>query len=885
MKNPQMEIPGDLPSYYKPLSLRLCRVLDNIGVSEDIQKIRMEVATNREILSSVKSLFSSHPKITNHIFGSYSEGTTTSGCYFFDYNKRTLTNLGLFSDVDFLNSFEDFEVVQDITEAPADKTSFLLVTDEETKPGYVKLQLIKDGTPRTAESPIGTEFIYTPNAPRVDKHITYGDLANRDYSIPKCRLTYIEDEVSNHTRLLEDGNAHLTWKIDSSNRVVVVNRPAEGIQKDVRDKFDVHGPAVSSSAGFGWQAVDVVYAYKCQKWLRINENWLNRKRKFNWPSSQALKEMEMMGFFVVPVGHPHSGEQNNEWRISFSLQERRLMHDFSPTQFKCYVLMKFIKKEIIPHFIKEETLTSYHLKTCMFYMIENTPSYMWTPGNILACLEGCLKCLVKWAKDGDCPNYFIPDENMFEKRIHGPLQSTLVEVLEKLVSSKCGFLLQLQRDDIGKRLAEVCGEGAQAFGRTDYKAKAIGTMFLDECREIMDVRNGLLHRFKHFRVDICCSSLFHVISELRKLETVTEHTKEQTQKAIFLLLPYLEINLMANLIVQEQNKANCTENVKLYLLSKKWNEVSMNSDGFSAKLKQATLLHAFEYYHESLEILYALEKKASLETTILCACRDKVKMLSYKVVRLIQQNNLSIEDLRHKIWAPCSVFLSTEAKFVPVPLQYEMTRSNNSQYRAHLYKELKNEWIWYDSAVVDNKFYMYFLLYLNHYKLGKPSETAIDIDSMELLLGIDPCLRHLETDMNLLSWVYKQEGLKAKAVGGFKTSLALQGVHNAALRHLKEIEAENVNETPQNAELNQTPENAKKITETKQNLGITTETRENTEQSNEMQSHAKKSNKLKENAEKTIRESTEMTNDIPENAEMANETRETAGKANETHGN
>lgn len=373
-----MEIPPNVHDYYSPLSLRLWRVLENIGVSEDIRNVRMDVAVTREILATIKARFAYNPKTRWNIFGSYSEGTTTFGCYFFEYNKTTLNNFGLLSDIDFLASFEDLQVIQDLGEAPADKTSFLIVTDEDTKPGYVKLQLVKNGVPRTADTKVGTEFTYSLNTPRIDREITYRDLdIRRTEGSTAWTLTYIEDEVFSDSRLYEDYNALLTWKIDSKGRVVVVNRPQlsnEARQLDKTCMHKVHGPAYLSKGNLGWLATDMVYAYQCKKWLRGNRSWLNRSRKYNWPTPNMIKEMEGLGFFVVPVGHPKSGERQNEWRISFSLQERYLVQSFNPTQFKCYVLLKFINKDIIFHFIKKKSLTSYHLKTCMFYMIENTPS-------------------------------------------------------------------------------------------------------------------------------------------------------------------------------------------------------------------------------------------------------------------------------------------------------------------------------------------------------------------------------------------------------------------------------------------------------------------------------------------------------------------------------
>ena len=90
------------------------------------------------------------------------------------------------------------------------------------------------------------------------------------------------------------------------------------------------------------------------------------------------------------------------------------MSYFNSVQLKCYILLKIIKKELInPN--NPESLTSYHIKTCMLYMKEKTPAEFWRPENLLGCMLTALKVLSRWAKEGNCPDYFIPDENMFDR--------------------------------------------------------------------------------------------------------------------------------------------------------------------------------------------------------------------------------------------------------------------------------------------------------------------------------------------------------------------------------------------------------------------------------------------------------------------------------------
>lgn len=127
-----MEI-TNAPDFYKPLSLRLCKILDSIGASEDNRMVHMETSITLEIINScvIKSKNKS-----SYIFGSRAEGTTT---------------IGLNSDIDILYCNESFEVFQCISDIPMqhDGQYRLIVREKNTKPGYCKLQKVELKTPIT----------------------------------------------------------------------------------------------------------------------------------------------------------------------------------------------------------------------------------------------------------------------------------------------------------------------------------------------------------------------------------------------------------------------------------------------------------------------------------------------------------------------------------------------------------------------------------------------------------------------------------------------------------------------------------------------------------------------------------------------------------------
>lgn len=266
-----MDFSRNVPNYQKVLSLKVYRILDGITVSDHMRKLWSGIGIIRELLSTTLSHVNGST-LTLYLMGSSFEGTTTPG---------------LNSDVDFLCCFGAYEVEQDLDEIDTDTTCFLAIREEYTKPGYVKLLFVINGT--------SVQFA-----------------AAAGYKHP-------------------DG-----LKCDSENRIYACRRQIDyGIGID-----ECHGPADTRMYRIGRYAADYVQAYKCRKWPYSALAWINRKRKYNWPSDNLIQKMVSFGFFVVPVGHQHSPEKDMEWRISLSLQERLLMQSLNPMQYKVYVLLK-----------------------------------------------------------------------------------------------------------------------------------------------------------------------------------------------------------------------------------------------------------------------------------------------------------------------------------------------------------------------------------------------------------------------------------------------------------------------------------------------------------------------------------------------------------------
>ncbi|XP_048765443.2 uncharacterized protein LOC125673123 [Ostrea edulis] len=185
----------------------------------------------------------------------------------------------------------------------------------------------------------------------------------------------------------------------------------------------IHGPCASGSEGtFEY---DYAHCFACDFWPPSASSWIDRCH--TWPQPQVVRDIARSGCHFVAIGHKLGNHESNEWRISFSLAEQKLVYSMNHCQFLTYGLLKLFLKEVINNGLgdNEKLLCSYHMKTAVFWMMQRNTIPKWCPQNILKCFWYCFKLILKWVYDGVCPNFFIPENNMFLSNIHGEAQNRL----------------------------------------------------------------------------------------------------------------------------------------------------------------------------------------------------------------------------------------------------------------------------------------------------------------------------------------------------------------------------------------------------------------------------------------------------------------------------
>ena len=201
-----------------------------------------------------------------------------------------------------------------------------------------------------------------------------------------------------------------------------------------------HGPCFTSTLVDC--EIDLAFCLTSDFLPPVAFTWIDRCH--SWPPRCVADDITRNGCHFVAIGNKAGNHNYNEWRISFSEAEMKLVSAMNHTQFLTYGLLKVFLKEIINNGLNEEEklLCSYHVKTTIFWAIQQNTSHEWSPHNLLPGFWICFKLLLKWVYEGVCPNFFIPENNMFLSKVYGEAQLNLFQRLYALYEKGIKFLLQ-----------------------------------------------------------------------------------------------------------------------------------------------------------------------------------------------------------------------------------------------------------------------------------------------------------------------------------------------------------------------------------------------------------------------------------------------------------
>lgn len=138
-----------------------------------------------------------------------------------------------------------------------------------------------------------------------------------------------------------------------------------------------------------------------------------------WPPQNVVREIRKDGCHLVakvPKGSTvPEGEKQFLWMYSFSGAEKTLFlkggqGEASSCSKQVLRIFKALKEQLELH-----PLTSYHLKTMLFYECEENPHHShWSFNRLGERFLGLLQRLETCLSQRHCPHYFIRELNLFE---------------------------------------------------------------------------------------------------------------------------------------------------------------------------------------------------------------------------------------------------------------------------------------------------------------------------------------------------------------------------------------------------------------------------------------------------------------------------------------
>ncbi|KAL3857009.1 hypothetical protein ACJMK2_011712 [Sinanodonta woodiana] len=622
----------NIPEYYEDMSLRLMETLDSSGLSEHLRCQRINTWLQIEDLDRI--VFQSHSGMDIKVcyFGSQAEGTTTDG---------------ILSDIDKVVCLKSVMVLEDLQswEASLDTIeTFLMVADESTPPGHVKLQFVQRDAPIIVNN-------------------------------------YQDDQV----------------RLDSKHRSVLGNTK---LARTIPLANEYHGPA--SRLINKLFTADVVPGLHTRYCPYQAFHWFSRSRAFNWPPRQIIDVIKETAALLVPVGHKLSPEQHLEWRLSFSFGEKLLTWKFNSTQYKCYVMLKFIKNTFI-NLNGNEYLTSYHLKTCMFYLIENTPTSLWRPHNMLLCIDLCLKLLLSWIECKNCPNYFIPEENMFLGRILGSVQGHIAGIVQGLLMQKGRYITRIHYQNIGENVLRMFMSLPMELDHPHVIAFRTTFSFL---ANMLDT--------------LCVIATVNNISNVNVFKS-----SHRSSQDVVHIIRSLFCSSLGNHLVPQSLEQKIPNKKKIIIAHELllWG----SSDVVSGNLKLA----AFYLSQSNLDAMEMVLNHVDAKLTHIVVDIGAL-VLDESTLSQIPMDDLSVVNLVQHSFAFIVYYGPMDIHIIPKVLIFEMFRSTAS---APIAEALVTHWI--PIADLRPSLYLYFLQYQCFHLQGRVARSSVALNNM--------------------IWIYKQE--------------------------------------------------------------------------------------------------------------------------------
>ena len=562
-------------------------------------------------------------------------------------------------DINNSESIEVFESNQDLIQS-THANHFLIVT-ENVPPGFVKLKTVK----------------------RLRNDLLSRSLVNHGQS------TYLSSQlvISSLREEYEDG--------------ITITK--------------IQGPSIEmwgEYANLSQSGVDSVNSIHCNFWPKSADEWVDRPRKYGWPSTQDREKIVGFGCHLVPIGHPLSSSKSLEWRLSFSVAERTLVWSFNHTQMQCYAVMKLIVKEFVKVNCTEQhkgVLCSYFIKTFLFWQFEATYPLFWQTANLIECIAYLFQEFNSYIQEGVLRHYFMPRFNLLEIKLTRHAQIELLKHLRVVIKERVSILGQCAS------LSRVWSKYCQSVqtNDTDVQTQEI----LNHCMIYNDIST-----MKKITV-IACLQTDIISPDIQDLRLTYENSLLKVDAAIekqaYSTLPLLVIRRLCLLINIERLNCQSKGNKSIYRRVKVLDKNVFGTDIATSKLWLATFfLHQGDFHrslHQITDVLSSIppcalyyngERKPAIDSTT----------LPYKDM----YGHVTCSRRATQAWLVDIDFCPSFYPFMPRAIQIELDNFNPGL-----------------SVKISPFTYAYYLMFLCYHGLGQADRRDRALDEMADILKDD----------------------------------------------------------------------------------------------------------------------------------------------------
>ncbi|XP_052245341.1 uncharacterized protein LOC127854298 isoform X2 [Dreissena polymorpha] len=201
------------------------------------------------------------------------------------------------------------------------------------------------------------------------------------------------------------------------------------------------GPAVPSTRGIYRR--DNVYAFRCVVQKEVLADWAKRERPFGWPCADVINDVINLDAQLVPVGCKGSSNRDMEWRICFIYAELKLIEHLNECQYKLYILLKSINKEVFHPICSD--ISSFIMKNVAFWTVESHHQEIFREQNLMHVLQIALKFLKTALVNNNLPYYMIHGRDLLIGRTTENERSGLISKLEELITEDGRIIYRLPK--------------------------------------------------------------------------------------------------------------------------------------------------------------------------------------------------------------------------------------------------------------------------------------------------------------------------------------------------------------------------------------------------------------------------------------------------------